>query len=564
MLRKLLVNNYALIDELNIDFTSGLSIITGETGSGKSILLGAMALILGQRADTSVLQDKSRKCIVEGEFGISGYGLEDFFNENELDFDTNSIIRREISESGKSRAFINDTPVNLNLLKELGSQLVDIHSQHHNLILSENRFQLDVIDVIAGNALKLQEYHSRYREFIKAREYFENLKEMSEKAGADLDYLEFQLNQLTDARLVEGEQARLEEELEKLTHAGEIKETLIQSYTAFNGDDMSLLISLKEILQGMGRIKPFFPEIAELHRRMESSLIELKDISDEIGILESTTDFDPGRADFINERLDLLYSLQQKHQVSTVEELIGIRETLRGKTDEIGGYEFSIEEAGKKVEEYRHTLNLLAKELSGNRIKAIPVLEQHMVKLLILLGIPNARFEVSHQKLPGLSRDGLDKIVFMFSANRQSPPMELSKVASGGEMSRVMLSLKSLIVKSKSLPTIIFDEIDSGVSGEVAGRMGRIMKSMSEHMQVINITHLPQIAGKGDQQFLVYKEDVDNSTHTRIRLLARDERINEIARMLSSDGLTEAARVNAMELMDDKSTNDLHHSDNSG
>ncbi|MGF1585355.1 MAG: DNA repair protein RecN [Bacteroidales bacterium] len=563
MLRKLLVNNYALIDELNIDFTSGLSIITGETGSGKSILLGAMALILGQRADTSVLQDKSRKCIVEGEFGISGYGLEDFFNENELDFDTNSIIRREISESGKSRAFINDTPVNLNLLKELGSQLVDIHSQHHNLILSENRFQLDVIDVIAGNSLKLQEYHSRYREFIQAREYFENLKEMSEKAGADLDYLEFQLNQLTDARLVEGEQARLEEELEKLTHAGEIKETLIQSYTAFNADDMSLLISLKEILQGMGRIKPFFPEIAELHRRMESSLIELKDISDEIGILESTTDFDPGRADFINERLDLLYSLQQKHQVTTVEELIGIRETLRGKTDEISGYEFSIEEAGKKVEEYRHTLNLLAKELSGNRIKAIPVLEQHMVKLLILLGIPNARFEVSHQKLSGLSRDGLDKVVFMFSANRQSPPMELSKVASGGEMSRVMLSLKSLIVKSKSLPTIIFDEIDSGVSGEVAGRMGRIMKSMSEHMQVINITHLPQIAGKGDQQFLVYKEDVDNSTHTRIRLLARDERINEIARMLSSDGLTEAARVNAMELMDDKSVNDLHHSDNS-
>jgi DNA repair protein RecN (Recombination protein N) len=559
MLRKLFVNNYALIDELNIDFTSGLSIITGETGSGKSILLGAMALILGQRADTSVLQDKTRKCIVEGEFEISGYGLEDFFNDNELDFDKNSIIRREISESGKSRAFINDTPVNLNLLKEFGSQLVDIHSQHHNLILSENRFQLDVIDVIAGNSLRLQEYHSRYREYMKAREYFENLKEMSEKAGADLDYLNFQLNQLTDARLVEGEQARIEEELQILTHAGEIKETLLQSCSALDGDDTSLLVLLKEVLHGMGRIKSFFPDIAELHQRLQSLLIELKDISDELGILESTTDFDPGRADFINERLDLLYSLQQKHHVTSVEELIGIREALQKKSDEINGYEFSIEEAGKKVEECRQALNLLAEDLSESRIKAIPVLEQHMVKLLILLGIPNARFEVSHLKLPEFSKDGIDKVVFMFSANRQSPPMELSKVASGGEMSRVMLSLKSLIVKSRSLPTIIFDEIDSGVSGEVAGRMGRIMKSMSEHMQVINITHLPQIAGKGDQQFHVYKEDLHNSTHTRIRLLSRDERIHEIARMLSSDGLTEAARVNAMELMDDKSTNDLPH-----
>ena len=549
MLRKLSVKNYALIDELDISFFPGLSIITGETGSGKSILLGAMALILGQRADTSVLQDKSRKCIVEGEFDLSAYPLEYFFSENELDYDDFSIIRREISESGKSRAFINDTPVNLNILRDLGTRLVDIHSQHNNLMLSENRFQLDVIDVVAGNGLILESYHKHYGEYIAAFEHFNSLSAKAEKATADLDYFRFQLDQLNAAGLVSGEQQELEDELKVLTHAGEIREALNYSCSVFDGDDNSMLTLLKDIQLRLGRIESFFPKISEFNRRLESSVIELKDISDELRGLESETDFDPRRVDFVSERLDLIYSLQQKHHVSTVEELIALRDDLRRKVEEINNYEFSIEEAGKKLEQSTTNLEAVSQELSDSRIRAIPLLEDHVVTLLRQLGIPNARFVVEHQKLEDFTKNGADRIIFMFSANLQSPPMELSRVASGGEISRVMLSLKSLVAKTKALPTIIFDEIDSGVSGEVAGKVGNIMKNMSGHMQVINITHLPQIAGKGDRQFLVYKEDIDNTTHTRIRLLNSEERVLEIARMLSSDGLSEAAIVNARELL---------------
>ena len=550
MLCKLSVNNYALIDELNIDFPAGLSIITGETGSGKSILLGAMSLILGQRADTTVLQDKTRKCIIEGEFDISGYGLSNFFEENRLDYENLSIIRREIGESGKSRAFINDTPVNLNILKDLGTRLVDIHSQHNSLVLSGSLFQLDVIDVVAGNSNLAGSYLSEYLEYVSSMEQFTTLKENAARASADMDYYLFQLGQLNEARLVEGEQQELEEELQLLTHSGEIKETLGYSCSAFDREENSLLKLLSDVLSGLGRIKPFFPRISDLHSRVESSLIELKDISGELDGLEESIEFDPERIDFVNQRLDLIYSLQQKHRVKSVEELITLRDELGEKVEEINGYEFSIEEAGKKLDEARQRLTLVSDSLTETRINAIPVLEEHMVNLLRQLGIPNARFVVEHHRLPEFAKNGRDKVLFMFSANRQSPPMELSRVASGGEMSRVMLSLKSLIAKSRSLPTIIFDEIDSGVSGEVAGKMGNIMKRMSSNMQVINITHLPQIAGKGDQQFHVYKEDVDNATHTRIRLLSREERINEIARMLSNDGLTRAALVNARELME--------------
>jgi DNA repair protein RecN (Recombination protein N) len=550
MLRKLSVYNYALIDELIIDFTSGFSIITGETGSGKSILLGALSLILGQRADTSVLQDKNRKCIVEGEFDISGYNLDDFFDSNELDYHNLSIIRREINESGKSRAFINDTPVNLNVLRDMGIRLVDIHSQHNMLVLSGSHFQLDVIDVVSGNLKLMESYRSLYREYMVSTDHYMTLRQKAEQAGRDMDYYQFQLEQINDARLIEGEQQELEEELQLLTHAGEIKETLDFACSAFEKEENSLLGMMNEVQTGLGRIKSFFPRISDIYKRMESSLIELKDISAEISGLESSIEFDASRIDYVNERLDLIYSLQQKHRVDSVGELIALRNDLQQRVDEANSYEFSIMEAGKKLEEDRKRLSLLADSLTETRISAIPALEAHMVGLLRQLGIPNARFVVEHHKLPEFTKDGLDKVVFMFSANRQSPPMELSRVASGGEMSRVMLSLKSMIAKSRSLPTIIFDEIDSGVSGEVAGKMGNIMKNMSGNMQVINITHLPQIAGKGDQQFHVYKEDAENATHTRIRLLNRDERINEIARMLSNDGLTEAALVNARELLE--------------
>jgi DNA repair protein RecN (Recombination protein N) len=550
MLRKLSVYNYALIDELIIGFTSGFSIITGETGSGKSILLGALSLILGQRADTSVLQDKNRKCIVEGEFDISGYNLDDFFDSNELDYHNLSIIRREINESGKSRAFINDTPVNLNVLRDMGIRLVDIHSQHNMLVLSGSHFQLDVIDVVSGNLKLMESYRSLYREYMVSTDHYMTLRQKAEQAGRDMDYYQFQLEQINDARLIEGEQQELEEELQLLTHAGEIKETLDFACSALEKEENSLLGMMNEVQTGLGRIKSFFPRISDIYKRMESSLIELKDISAEISGLESSIEFDASRIDYVNERLDLIYSLQQKHRVDSVGELIALRNDLQQRVDEANSYEFSIMEAGKKLEEDRKRLSLLADSLTETRISAIPALEAHMVGLLRQLGIPNARFVVEHHKLPEFTKDGLDKVVFMFSANRQSPPMELSRVASGGEMSRVMLSLKSMIAKSRSLPTIIFDEIDSGVSGEVAGKMGNIMKNMSGNMQVINITHLPQIAGKGDQQFHVYKEDAENATHTRIRLLNRDERINEIARMLSNDGLTEAALVNARELLE--------------
>lgn len=551
MLHKLSVSNYALIDELDISFLSGLSIITGETGSGKSILLGAMSLILGQRADTSVLQDKTRKCIVEGEFNIAGYDLAGFFSDNDLDYEKNTIIRREINESGKSRAFINDTPVNLNVLKELGTGLVDIHSQHHNLILSENHFQLDVVDVVAQNSKLLGSYRAHYKEYTDALKSYTTLLAKAEKATADLDYIRFQLDQLNAARLTAGEQQELEEELQLLTHAGEISEALGHSYTVLEAGDNSILTQMKDVQQRLARIEPFFPKISDLLRRIESSGIELRDISGEIAGLEDATDFDPGRIDYINERLDMIYGLQQKHHVTTVEELIAIREELALNVEETENYSFSIEEAKNRMLECRERLGKVSGDLSESRSAALPVLETHMVGLLQQLGIPNARFEVKHNKLDDFTAAGTDRVVFLFSANRQSAPMELSRVASGGEMSRVMLSLKSLIAKTMALPTIIFDEIDSGVSGEVAGRMGTIMKEMSGHMQVINITHLPQIAGKGDQQFHVYKEDIDDATHTKIRLLGHDERVREIARMLSSDGLSEAALVNARELLGD-------------
>lgn len=549
MLLKLSVNNYALIDKLDIDFDSGLSIITGETGSGKSILLGALSLILGQRADTSVLQDKSRKCIIEGEIDISSYDLESFFSENQLDFDKRSIVRREIGESGKSRAFINDTPVNLNVLKDFGTRLVDIHSQHHNLLVAESRFQLDVIDVIAQNFSMLQSYREHYTLYSGALDHYRSLKTKAEKAGADLDYFRFQLEQLNDARLIAGEQEELEEEQQLLTHSEEISEAVSYAGMVLNGDDNSLLALLKDINDRLAKTESFFPRISELLGRLQSSAIELKDVSNELGKLGSITGFDPGRVEFVSERLDLLYGLQQKHHVSSVDELIAIRDDLKLKVDEIDNYEFSIDGAMRSMEEKRQNLEAASEILSESRRGAIPLLEEHMVTLLRQLGIPNARFVVGHQKLPDFTRDGCDRVVFNFSANRQSPPMELSKVASGGEMSRVMLSLKSFIAKTKKLPTIIFDEIDSGVSGEVAGRLGNILKNMSANMQVINITHLPQVAGKGDQHFLVYKEDTGNATHTRIRLLDMEERVNEIARMLSSDGLTPAAIVNARELM---------------
>ncbi len=549
MLRSLYIQNYALINELDIDFKEGFSIITGETGAGKSILLGALSLILGQRADTSVLQDKSKKCIVEGSFQISNYNLDSFFKENDLDYSDFTTVRREINESGKSRAFINDTPVNLQKVRELGKSLVDIHSQHQSLVVGDNLFQLSVLDSLAGNGTLLNKYTGAFNKYRGALKNYETLTEKARQAESDLDYYQFQLKQLNEARLQRGEQEELEEELKVLTNAEEIKSTLTRTNDVLTGEETSLINYLKDVAAGLAKIESFLPDIPGLYGRMESSIIELKDISDEVAGLEEKVEFDQGRAELINERLDLIYSLQQKHHVSSVEKLIEIRDELEGKVNDIDTAGIRTEEARKNLEICEKMMEELSQKLTCSRKAVTGKLEEWMVEQLKQLGMPNATFRVDHHKLDNFTPYGRDTVKYLFSANRKTEPMELSKVASGGEISRVMLSLKSLIASSRSLPTIIFDEIDAGVSGEIADKTGRILKQMSDNLQLINITHLPQIAARGDYHYLVYKTDGDDATHTKIRLLGEKEREVETARMLSGEGLTEAAMVNARELL---------------
>ncbi len=549
MLISLHIQNYALINELHIEFNDGFSIITGETGAGKSILLGALSMILGQRADTNVLQDKAKKCIVEGTFDVSSYRLKDFFLENELDYDDQTIVRREINESGKSRAFINDTPVNLQKVKELGKSLVDIHSQHQSLVVGNNIFQLSVLDSLAGNSSLQDEYTKAFNDYREALEKYETLTREARQAKSDLDYYQFQLKQMNEARLVSGEQEELEEELRILANAEEIKSTLNRSNEILSGEEASLINNLKDIAGGLAKIESFLPSLAGISERLESSVIELKDISDEVAALQEKVEFDPGRAELVSERLDTIYSLQQKHQVSSVEHLIEIRNGLEQKVNDIDSAEIRTEEAGKYLNKCSEQLAGLSEKLSVARMSVTGKLEEWMIDQLRQLGMPNAVFKVVHRVLDDFTPYGKDRVNFLFSANLKTEPMELSKVASGGEISRVMLSLKSLIARSVSLPTIIFDEIDAGVSGEIADKMGRILKNMSENIQLVNITHLPQIAAKGDYHYLVYKTDGEDATQTRVRLLSEEEREVETARMLSGEGLTEAAMVNARELL---------------
>ncbi len=552
MLRSLFIQNYALIDELDIDFQKGFTIITGETGAGKSILLGALSLILGQRADTSALQDKSRKCVVEGSFDISNYNLKEFFKENDLDYEDITIIRREISERGKSRAFINDTPVNLQQVRQLGRSLVDVHSQHQSLVVGDNLFQLSVLDSLADNASLLSEYSVAYEDYRNKLNSYNSIIERARQSQTDLDYYKFQLKQLNDTRLVSGEQKELEEEIKVLNNAGEIKSALNKAVEVLTGEELSLINSLRDITSDLSKIESYFPKISGLYQRLESSIIELKDISSEVAGLEEKVEFDPSRADVITERLDMIYSLQQKHNVSSVEELIKIRDSLEEKVNEIGSFDLRIEEEKKRLEQAREKLELLAGKLTSSRKQVIAKLEEWMENQLKELGIPSARFVVDYKLLDDYTPYGKDRVNYLFSANRRSEPMELSKVASGGEISRVMLSLKSLVASSRSLPTIIFDEIDAGVSGEIADKMGRILKRMSSSIQLFNITHLPQVAARGDYHYLVYKKEEKHSTRTEIKLLEQKERVREIAKMLSGEGLSDAAMENARELLNSK------------
>ena len=549
MLKGLYIENYALIEKLEIEFNKGLNIITGETGAGKSILLGALSLILGKRADTDVLFDKSKKCIVEGEYDIKGYDLEGFFCENDLDYEQRTILRREIGANGKSRAFINDTPVNLNVLRDLAIQLVDIHSQHQSLELNNNEFQLKVVDAFAGLNGELANYKKAYLQFKDISTAFRKLEETALQSKEDYDYWQFQFNQLQEAGLQAGEQEDLEKELEQLNHAEEIKTNLTGALRALYDDEQSVVNQLGQVKSLIARISRYLPDEDDLSARLESSYIELKDIAAELEGINESVSMDPRRQVFVSERLDLIYSLQQKHKVTTLDELLKIKDELQQKLEDVNEYDSRLAELQKQWEQSRKIIQELADDLSEKRRLSFPDFETIIISLLSDMGMPNATFKIDAEKTEDFTGTGTDRLRFLFSANKSAGLLDISKVASGGELSRLMLSIKSLLSDSTGLPTIILDEIDSGVSGEVADKVGNIIKKMSASMQVLNITHLPQVASKGDFHYLVFKEDDEKSSRTFIKLLSKKERETEIAKMLSGESLTGAAIQNARELL---------------
>ncbi|HPC98589.1 MAG TPA: DNA repair protein RecN [Bacteroidales bacterium] len=549
MLVNLYVRNYVFIRELDIGFNKGLTVITGETGAGKSILLGALSLILGARADTSVLLNGNEKCIVEGTFDVEDYNLEEFFERNDLEYNKTCILRREINPGGKSRAFINDTPAGLNILRELGEKLIDIHSQHENLMLGENIFQINVIDSYAGNFDLRNSFRKIYVTYRKKEKEYRELRENSDKNKSDFDYYSFQLNQLLEAKILPGEQDELEREQALLENAGEIKSLLGRTTGILSADESSVIPMLVAARQLMGRLKEFIPEAQELYERIESCRIELDDINSEAERFLSGVEDDPGKLQNINERLDLLYSLIQKHRVTKADELIEKTAELQRIVNSIATGDEKIAELEKELRGLEKELGDLAAKLSERRNKSVSGMEKIVTGMLRQLGMPNARFRIDLTREKDFTQTGYDRAEFMFSANREVPPENLSKVASGGELSRVMLSLKSLLSSSANLPTIIFDEIDSGVSGEVADKVGRILEEMGKVMQVINITHLPQVAARGRKHLHVYKEYQGESTITRIRLLTEEERVMEVAKLLSGSEVTPTAVENARELL---------------
>jgi DNA repair protein RecN (Recombination protein N) len=549
MLVRLTISNFALIDELTVNFEQGLNIITGETGAGKSIILGALSLILGARADTASIRDVSKKCVVEGAFRLDSLSLESFFTENDLDFDKTTILRREITPSGKTRSFINDTPVNLQQMRELTLRLVDIHSQHQNLELNNQMFQLQVVDVVAQSQGLLLDYKRCFAEFNALSAKLATLRETASRAKADLDYHEFQFNQLSEANLQPGEEEEMEEERQKLSHAEEIKSALAHVADLLDGDKFPVLVQVKEALGRLDKIRHFMKEADEFHQRLESVYIELQDIAHETVSLAENTEFNPQRLEQIAGRLDLIYSLQQKHQLSTVAQLIELRDSLSVKISMVADYEEEIAGLEKLLAQSRESMNEAARKLSLKRKGVFHEMEKKVVDVLHQLGIPHALFKVDHQIRDTLISTGADQIQFLFSANKNGTPDEISRIASGGEISRVMLALKTLVSGSRMLPTIIFDEIDAGISGEIALQMASILKKLSSGMQVINITHLPQIAGRGDHHYKVYKYENETATMTSIRKLDEMERVEELAIMLGGANPTDTVRRTARELM---------------
>ncbi len=549
MLRNLHIENYALIDKLDLSFDEGFSVLTGETGAGKSILLGALSLILGQRADNRVIQEGAEKCVTEATFQIESYNLQSFFEENDLEFDPETcLIRRELFSNGKSRAFVNDSPVSLNILKELSSKLIDIHSQHQNLLLGNDAFQRNIIDAVACNTQLLNDYKDAFGRYKELQSSLKKLEDKALKAREEEDYLRFQLDQLEGANLLEGEQETLETEWEILTHSEEIKMGLGKIFTLLDEEEHGVNTSLKTALNQSELLLKVYPKLQEASERIRSSYLDLKDLSRELEVLLNDVEVNPSRMDQISERLNLLFTLQQKHHVKNSTELIALRDEFASKLGFIESFDTNISEHKKQLTEAEVIAKDLADQLTTKRRSVLSTIEQNLISPLVQLGIPKAVIKIE-TSLKAMDSDGQDELSFLFSANAQTSPQAIDRIASGGEISRIMLCIKSLIAEFTCLPTLLFDEIDTGVSGEIAHKMGEIMKSIAGNRQVLCITHLPQIAVKGKSHYKVVKTEVKGKTITTVNALNPEERLTEIALMLSGANLTDAAIRNARQLM---------------
>jgi len=550
MLKTLSISNYVLIDKIELSLNDGFTVITGETGAGKSIMLGALSLILGNRSDVSVLLDKTRKCIVEAEFVVTGYGLKKLFEDNDVDYEENTIIRREVLPTGKSRAFINDTPVNLSFLKNVTSKFIDIHSQHQNLLLGDKNFQLMVVDTVFGDASQIADYSKLYKEHSEIKKQIDILVEENDRQKADYDYIQFQYDQLSEANLKEDELPVLEKELQQMTHAEEIKMSLSGVHELLNGEHHPALSALKEAKVVLEKVVSYFPDASEMAQRLDVAFIDLTDLADDVMRKSESVEYDPQAIAAKQERLDLLYGLMHKHRVNDCDELVKLKDEYEERLEKFESFDAELESLKKRKDKVEKKLLKAADLLTRSRRSVFEVITQTILKQLLELGMEHARFEIQHKLLEQPAPNGQDEILFMFSANKNGDMAPLDKVASGGEMSRVMLSIKALLSTSKGLPTIIFDEIDAGVSGEVADKMGRIMGEIAETIQVIAITHLPQIAVKGKHHLKVFKTDDEHQTSSNIIELESDERVVEIAKMLSGADLSDAALNNARALLE--------------
>jgi DNA repair protein RecN (Recombination protein N) len=550
MLKQLYIKNFTLIDELDIQLFPGFSVITGETGAGKSIILGALSLLLGQRADSKSIKSGCDRCIIEAHFDLSRYQLESLFADNDIDYDNEDcIFRRELTSTGKSRSFINDTPVSLAVMKSIGQQLVDIHSQHQNLLLQEEDFQLNVVDIIAQDGKQLSDYQQAFKDYQTARKAVVRMEEELAKAAENEDFMRFQYNELQEANLEPGQQEELEQESETLSHVEDIKEALFNAEGILSGEEANLVESLREVSRTLSGIKGVFADVAEVTERIDSCYIELKDIAAEVSQLSSHVDYDPKRLDFINDQLGIIYSLEKKHRVETVEELITLRNQLKEQLSHLDNSSEEMDILRQQEKAAREKALKKASELNALRLKAAQKVEKEMKNRLVPLGIPNIRFVVDITQTE-MTDKGTDKVAFLFSANTSTAMQPVAQIASGGEIARVMLSLKAMISGTVKLPTIIFDEIDTGVSGRVAEMMAKIMQEMGQtDRQVISITHLPQIAALGRHHYKVFKEETKEGTKSRMSLLSDEERIQEIAQMLSGSDVTTAAINNAKELL---------------